>query len=155
MRENPRGRGNIRWYTTQCVCTQSRKQLHLHLYIHHLHHHISFSLLAINDNPSDIKIGEFHLDLVPFDVDVLSMEMPTSFRVCLTEREVGGLKAQIAHVAIGCWCAWRSLLTVLCRKGDHEATISLWHNPEYSRKGKDVSGEFICLLWRWIGVSHT
>lgn len=36
---------------------------------------IIYSLLT-----QELEVGEFHLDLVPFDVDVLSMEMPTSFK---------------------------------------------------------------------------
>jgi hypothetical protein len=30
----------------------------------------------------DVKTGEFHLDLIPFEEDVLSLEMPSAFREC-------------------------------------------------------------------------
>ena len=30
----------------------------------------------------DVKTGEYHLDLIPFDEDVLSLEMPSAFREC-------------------------------------------------------------------------
>jgi len=33
----------------------------------------------------DITISEFHMDLVPFDSDVLSMELPNAFRDCALE----------------------------------------------------------------------
>ena len=36
-----------------------------------------------NESNTDIDIGEYQLDLIPFDEDVLSLELNTSFRDCL------------------------------------------------------------------------
>lgn len=44
---------------------------------------------------SDVKIGEYHLDLIPFDNDILSMELPTSFR----EFAVDGDRTSLFYVA--------------------------------------------------------
>jgi len=33
----------------------------------------------------DVKTGEYHLDLIPFEEDVLSLEMPLSFRECFLD----------------------------------------------------------------------
>lgn len=43
----------------------------------------------------DLKIGEYHLDLIPFDNDILSMELPTSFR----EFAVDGDRTSLFYVA--------------------------------------------------------
>jgi hypothetical protein len=43
----------------------------------------------------DVKIGEYHLDLIPFDNDILSMELPTSFR----EFSVEGDRTSLFYIA--------------------------------------------------------
>ncbi len=32
--------------------------------------------------PTDITFGEYHLDLIPFDDDVLSLELDTAYKEC-------------------------------------------------------------------------
>lgn len=39
----------------------------------------------------DIKIGEYPLDLIPFDEDILSMEIPTSFKECNLDGDLSSL----------------------------------------------------------------
>jgi hypothetical protein len=35
---------------------------------------------------TELKIGEYHLDLIPFDKDILSLELQSSFRECYMVR---------------------------------------------------------------------
>jgi hypothetical protein len=39
----------------------------------------------------DIKIGEYPLDLITFDEDILSMEIPTSFKECNLDGDLSSL----------------------------------------------------------------
>jgi hypothetical protein len=56
---------------------------------------VVFSPLLRASHFADVKIGEYHLDLIPVDNDVLSMELPNSFR----EFAVDGDRTSLFYVA--------------------------------------------------------
>eukprot|EP01102_Stenamoeba_stenopodia_P011988 TRINITY_DN372_c0_g1_i1.p1 TRINITY_DN372_c0_g1~~TRINITY_DN372_c0_g1_i1.p1 ORF type:complete len:619 (+),score=176.59 TRINITY_DN372_c0_g1_i1:181-2037(+) len=45
--------------------------------------------------PVDVRMGDFHLDLIPFDNDVLSMEMDSGYRECFLD----GDKSSLLYIA--------------------------------------------------------
>lgn len=74
-------------------------------------------------------LGEYHLDLIPFDEDVLSLELPNSFKECNLVRSIliYYVCKDYNNLAIG----KRQNVVVLRSQSIDEVAVAVWHNSEY------------------------
>lgn len=80
----------------------------------------------------EITCGEYQLDLIAVDDDLLSLELDSSYKECYL----------VGHRICGFDCTdlnsegWRSYMSVLCSQGTDEITNNFWNDSDPKRQRK-------------------